>query len=143
MGRPSPAHLTFWGVRGSIPTPGPSTLRYGGETTCIEITFGDRRVIVDAGSGIRHLGDRMIDDGPADLDLLLTHTHFDHVCGLPFFCPAYAPAGRVTIQSGHLPPETASTTTRAPWARASLAISGSEAFSTPHEVSPWTRVTTS
>ena len=108
MGRPSPAHLTFWGVRGSIPTPGPSTLRYGGETTCIEVTFGDRRVIVDAGSGIRHLGDRMIDDGPADLDLLLTHTHFDHVCGLPFFCPAYAPAGRVTVQSGHLPPETAS-----------------------------------
>lgn len=105
MGRPSPAHLTFWGVRGSIPTPGPSTLRYGGETTCIEIDFGNRRVIVDAGSGIRHLGDRMTDGAAHDLDLLLTHTHFDHVCGLPFFCPAYAPSGRVAIRSGHLPPE--------------------------------------
>ena len=86
----SPPRLTFWGVRGSIPTPGPATARYGGNTPCVAIASDEGRLIVlDAGTGIRPLGDALMRrrTGPLEVDLLLSHTHWDHIQGLPFFKP--------------------------------------------------------
>jgi phosphoribosyl 1,2-cyclic phosphodiesterase len=81
--------LTFWGTRGSIPTPGPRTARYGGNTSCIGIADGEGRLVVfDAGSGLRPLGSAIMADGGAMVaHLLLTHTHWDHIQGFPFFKP--------------------------------------------------------
>jgi phosphoribosyl 1,2-cyclic phosphodiesterase len=82
--------VTFWGTRGSIPTPGPETARYGGNTACISISgSGGRLVILDAGSGLRPLGHELMKrrDGPLTADILLSHTHWDHIQGLPFFKP--------------------------------------------------------
>lgn len=84
------AQLRFWGTRGSIPTPGPSTVRYGGNTPCVAITRGgDHLLVLDAGSGIRPLGHDLLRRGPTSVrvDLLLSHTHWDHIQGLPFFKP--------------------------------------------------------
>jgi len=99
--------LHFWGVRGSLPTPGPATVRYGGNTLCVEVRIGSRRIIIDAGSGIRVLGAALAAAGqPVDADLLISHTHLDHICGLPFFAPLFDPATRLRICGGHLtPPE--------------------------------------
>ena len=101
--------LRFWGVRGSLPTPGPSTVRYGGNTLCIELRCGPHLVILDAGSGLRGLGDALAASGAAsgiatDADLLLTHTHLDHICGVPFFAPLSDPATQLRIHGGHLAP---------------------------------------
>ena len=87
--------VKFWGVRGSIPCPGPQTVKYGGNTVCLELQFSDsdRRIIIDAGSGLRGLGDHLLSNGnghqPVRADLLLTHTHLDHILGFPFFSPIY------------------------------------------------------
>lgn len=89
-----PIHVRFWGVRGSIPTPGPSTHRYGGNTSCVEVRTPEARFILDAGSGIRELGVRMVrqaDDQSTTSHLLLSHAHWDHIQGFPFFAPAYNP----------------------------------------------------
>jgi phosphoribosyl 1,2-cyclic phosphodiesterase len=87
--------IRFWGTRGSIPAPGPSTLRYGGNTSCVEIRLKDGTlVIVDAGSGIRPLGAAL---GTCDAVLLLSHYHWDHIQGMPFFIPAYSPKSSVRI----------------------------------------------
>ena len=94
------AQLRFWGTRGSIPTPGPSTVRYGGNTPCVAITRGgDHLLVLDAGSGIRPLGHDLLRRGPTSVrvDLLLTHTHWDHIQGLPFFKPLADPGNRVHI----------------------------------------------
>jgi phosphoribosyl 1,2-cyclic phosphodiesterase len=92
--------LTFWGTRGSIPTPGPDTARYGGNTACISIdgTAG-RLVILDAGSGLRPLGHELMKqrNGPLTADILLSHTHWDHIQGLPFFKPLSARGTSVSI----------------------------------------------
>ncbi|MFL5403754.1 MAG: MBL fold metallo-hydrolase [Gemmatimonadales bacterium] len=82
--------LTFWGTRGSIPTPGPETARYGGNTACISLGGASgRMVILDAGSGLRPLGHELMQrrNGPFTADILLSHTHWDHIQGLPFFKP--------------------------------------------------------
>jgi phosphoribosyl 1,2-cyclic phosphodiesterase len=82
--------VTFWGTRGSIPTPGPDTARYGGNTACISINTTDGRlVILDAGSGLRPLGHELMKlrNGIISADILLSHTHWDHIQGLPFFKP--------------------------------------------------------
>jgi phosphoribosyl 1,2-cyclic phosphodiesterase len=80
--------VRFWGVRGSIPCPGPETLRYGGNTACVEIRCGDRLLIFDGGSGLRPLGNELMRDGQRlDFDLFYSHTHLDHIVGLPFFAP--------------------------------------------------------
>ena len=87
--------LKFWGVRGSIPSPGPDTVKYGGNTSCLELRFhnSERVVIIDAGSGMRSLGNNMISKNPQNgqmkADVFLTHTHLDHILGLPFFAPIY------------------------------------------------------
>ena len=96
----------FWGVRGSIPCSGPEVLDYGGSTACVELRCGDRRVILDAGSGLRALGQAMAaDHSVVDLDLLLTHCHLDHLIGLPFFVPAFDPASAIRLWAGHLQPK--------------------------------------
>lgn len=87
--------VIFWGVRGSVPCPGPDTVRYGGNTTCVELRCEaeGRMFIIDAGTGIRPLGDRLARrDIPAGLrrvDIFLSHSHWDHILGLPFFAPLY------------------------------------------------------
>jgi phosphoribosyl 1,2-cyclic phosphodiesterase len=92
--------VTFWGTRGSIPTPGPQTARYGGNTPCISITGADGRlVILDAGSGLRPLGHELMKQRNPGLsaDILLSHTHWDHIQGLPFFKPLSARETSVCI----------------------------------------------
>lgn len=96
--------LKFWGTRGSIPCPGADTVKYGGNTTCFEITCGKKRVLIDAGTGIRLLGKQiMIEEANfLDADLFFTHTHMDHIQGLPFFAPLYNPMSNVRLHAGHL-----------------------------------------
>jgi len=95
--------LTFWGVRGSIPTPGPKTVKYGGNTSCLELRFGadDRLVIVDAGSGIRELAGKLLANdlkkGPIRTKIFLTHTHWDHIMGYPFFTPIFIPKTELEV----------------------------------------------
>jgi phosphoribosyl 1,2-cyclic phosphodiesterase/CheY-like chemotaxis protein len=95
-----PTKIRFWGVRGSIPTPGIQTAMFGGNTSCVEVRVGDQIIILDAGSGIRGLGQalmREFRDKPLQLTLLVTHTHWDHIQGFPFFIPAYNPKVDVRI----------------------------------------------
>ncbi|GAB5374711.1 MAG: MBL fold metallo-hydrolase [Acuticoccus sp.] len=101
---PQSLSVKFWGVRGSIPAPGPDTLRYGGETTCLEVWLGDRLVIIDCGSGVRLAGRELQHANLSHVDCLFTHTHLDHICGLPFFCLAYDPLVEVNLWAGHVPP---------------------------------------
>lgn len=94
--------ITFWGVRGSIPCPGPATVRYGGNTACLELQLPeiDQRIIIDAGSGIRELGNHMLSrqgSGGIRAEIFLTHTHWDHIMGFPFFAPIYLPGSQLTI----------------------------------------------
>ena len=96
--------VTFWGVRGSIACPGPDTLRYGGNTACLEVRLGQRVVILDGGTGLRRLGTKLDRAGAVDADILFTHTHLDHICGLPFFSSVYAQGNRFRLWAGHLLP---------------------------------------
>ena len=96
--------VTFWGVRGSIACPGPDTLRYGGNTACLEVRLGQRVVILDGGTGLRRLGAKLDRAGEVDADILFTHTHLDHICGLPFFSSVYAQGNRFRLWAGHLLP---------------------------------------
>jgi phosphoribosyl 1,2-cyclic phosphodiesterase len=95
--------IKFWGVRGSIPCPGPSTVRYGGNTACIEIYIAslDRRIIIDAGSGIRELGNEMMrnhdNQNTLRAEIFLSHTHWDHIMGFPFFTPIYMQNSQLKI----------------------------------------------
>ena len=92
--------LTFWGTRGSIPTPGAQTMRYGGNTACISLSAGDGRLtILDAGSGLRPLGTALMSNRGRTLsaDILLSHTHWDHIQGLPFFKPLSASGNRFFV----------------------------------------------
>jgi len=90
--------LRCWGTRGSIPSPGPQTARYGGNTSCVEIVAGDRHLIFDGGSGARSLGMSLLDAGEqVDTTLFLTHFHWDHIQGIPFFSPLYDPETRLDI----------------------------------------------
>ena len=95
--------LTFWGVRGSIPVPGPTTVKYGGNTSCLELRFGkeDRLIIMDFGSGIRELATvimkKDLPRGPIKTSVFLTHTHSDHIMGFPFFTPLFLPTTELDI----------------------------------------------
>ncbi len=95
----SALNVTFWGVRGSTPVPGPDTARYGGNTPCVEVRAGDSIFVLDAGTGIQAFGRnfREKSDEPVKLHLFLTHTHWDHIQGLPFFQLAYDPRNEIHI----------------------------------------------
>lgn len=90
--------IRFWGTRGSIPSPGPSTVRYGGNTSCVEIRVGDTLLILDAGTGIRALGTELQrGGGDVRATVLLTHFHWDHIQGLPFFKPLHESGARLDV----------------------------------------------
>ncbi|MEO8549967.1 MAG: MBL fold metallo-hydrolase [Kofleriaceae bacterium] len=91
--------VRFWGVRGSVPTPGPSTVRYGGNTVCVEVRLADGTCIVlDAGTGLRELGKALAAESYRDkIHLFITHGHWDHIMGLPFFGPIYAKESTIVI----------------------------------------------
>jgi phosphoribosyl 1,2-cyclic phosphodiesterase len=91
--------VRFLGVRGSIATPG-KDFSAGGNTSCVEVVAGDTRIILDAGTGLRALGTERMTEGPRHSTILLSHLHWDHTCGLPFFTPIYVPGHRVEIASG-------------------------------------------
>jgi phosphoribosyl 1,2-cyclic phosphodiesterase len=93
-------HIRFHGVRGSMATPGTDTAAVGGNTSCVEITDGDTRLILDAGTGLKALGDRLLAGGAVDATILLSHLHWDHIQGLPFFAPLYAPSSAIEVLSG-------------------------------------------
>jgi phosphoribosyl 1,2-cyclic phosphodiesterase len=93
--------VRFWGTRGSIPCPGAEYVTYGGNTSCVHVQAGDRHLILDAGSGIRPLGLWLERQEVRSVTLLLSHTHWDHVCGFPFFSPAYRAGVELRICAGH------------------------------------------
>ena len=101
--------VRFWGVRGSMPCPGPDTFVFGGNTACLEIRAGkedglpkERLIIIDSGTGIRPLGDKLLDkdyyESPVDADIFITHTHWDHIMGFPMFTPLYVPGTKLRIR---------------------------------------------
>jgi phosphoribosyl 1,2-cyclic phosphodiesterase len=103
MSKPElPLRVTFHGVRGSTPSPGMTTARYGGNTSCVEVRAGDQILILDAGTGIRAFGSELIAEfgsKPIEATLLISHTHWDHIQGLPFFAPAYSPENRIHVMA--------------------------------------------
>jgi phosphoribosyl 1,2-cyclic phosphodiesterase len=97
--------VKFWGARGSIPCPGPGTLRYGGNTACVEVRCGGRLLIFDGGTGIRELGDALMKSGETiDADIFLSHCHIDHIGGFPFFAPFFSEKHRFRLWAGNLAP---------------------------------------
>jgi phosphoribosyl 1,2-cyclic phosphodiesterase len=98
------AFVKFWGTRGSIPTPASWTRVYGGNTPCVEVRFDDTIFICDAGSGIRELGKDLLarKPMPKQLHLFISHTHWDHIQGFPFFAPVYAPAMQIRVYGRHV-----------------------------------------
>ena len=99
--------VRFWGTRGSLPRPGPETLRFGGNTTCVEIRLGQRVFIIDAGSGVEAAGRDLLQRDIHDIDILLSHLHQDHVMGLPFFPPALKATCAIQTYCGNLAGESA------------------------------------
>lgn len=94
--------ITFWGVRGSIACPSPDYIRYGGNTSCVSVQCGNRHLVFDSGSGIRGYGRWLMSQPEREIKLLLSHTHWDHINGFPFFAPAYDPSFDVEVMAGHL-----------------------------------------
>lgn len=89
--------VRFWGVRGSIPSPGPTTVRYGGNTSCISVHLpGDKVLVLDSGSGIKELG-RSLARQSSEIYIILSHSHWDHIHGFPFFQPIYEKSRRITL----------------------------------------------
>lgn len=95
--------VEFWGVRGSIPTPGSSTVRYGGNTSCVEMRLGEKRLIFDGGTGLRVLGLNLMKQMPVEAHIFFSHTHWDHIQGFPFFVPAFAPLNKFHIHGAIAP----------------------------------------
>ncbi len=90
--------IHFWGVRGSIPCPGAETVRYGGNTSCIEMRVNGERLIFDGGTGLRELGQHLLDEGePIHASMFFTHSHWDHIQGFPFFVPAFLPINQFEV----------------------------------------------
>jgi phosphoribosyl 1,2-cyclic phosphodiesterase len=91
-------HIKCWGSRGSTPVSGKNYLKYGGDTTCLEIrTQSDDIIIVDAGTGIRRLGNQLVSENRYDYNFIFTHAHWDHLMGFPFFKPLYSPRARLKM----------------------------------------------
>ena len=97
--------IKFWGVRGSIPTPGPDTVEIGGNTSCVEVRAGNALIIFDGGTGLRLLGQQLAAEMPLTAHVFFSHVHWDHIQGFPFFTPAFIPGTRCIF--------TAATTSRA------------------------------
>lgn len=102
--------VTFWGVRGSIATPGPDTVEFGGNTSCVEVQAGAARLIFDTGTGVRGMGQRLLRErqagsGPIQAAIFYSHVHWDHIQGLPFFTPLYVPGAQLHFYGpkGELP----------------------------------------
>lgn len=96
--------IKFWGVRGSIPSPGVNTIKYGGNTTCIEIRTDDNELIIlDAGTGIFALSQTLLKEMPVTANVFITHTHWDHIHGLPFFIPIFVPGNTLRLHGAFDP----------------------------------------
>ncbi len=95
--------VKFWGVRGSIACPSPRHIGFGGNTSCIEVSAGGTHIVFDAGTGIRNLGTWMLRKGVNHAHIMLSHTHWDHINGFPFFVPAFIPGNNFHIMAGHVP----------------------------------------
>jgi phosphoribosyl 1,2-cyclic phosphodiesterase len=95
-------NIKVWGCRGSLPAPGKSTVRYGGNTSCLEIRLTNNTLIIfDSGSGIRNLGRKLLEEqNLIEIYLFLTHAHWDHISGFPFFVPAYSSKYRIHVRGG-------------------------------------------
>ena len=89
--------ITFWGVRGSIPSPGPATVEVGGNTACVEVRCGDELIILDGGTGLRLLGNALTPEQPLRARLFFSHVHWDHIQGFPFFAPAFVPGNVIEL----------------------------------------------
>src|SRR5258707_390111 len=111
MNTPYRMQLKFWGVRGSIATPAPENLGFGGNTTCLELRLPNQDIVViDGGTGARKLGLSLLEQFKGrsiDLHFLMTHFHWDHIQGIPFFTPLYSPSNRITFHSSRAPEEVA------------------------------------
>jgi phosphoribosyl 1,2-cyclic phosphodiesterase len=104
MSDPNPEFsIHFWGVRGSIACPGHETVRYGGNTSCVEMRVNGERLIFDGGTGLRVLGQKMLSDTPVKASLFFTHSHWDHIQGFPFFVPAFIPSNQFNIYGSIAP----------------------------------------
>ncbi|MBL93045.1 MAG: MBL fold metallo-hydrolase [Myxococcales bacterium] len=92
-------YVKFWGTRGSIPTPGYSTQKYGGNTSCVEVRVDDQIYICDGGTGLRELGEDILrrQNHPKSFHMFFSHSHWDHIQGFPFFSPAYIPAYKLVV----------------------------------------------
>ncbi len=95
--------IRFWGVRGSIACPGPKTVRYGGNTSCVEMRVGGHLLIFDGGTGLRVLGTKLLSEMPLEANMFFTHSHWDHIQGFPFFVPAFVPGNRFNIYGAIAP----------------------------------------
>jgi phosphoribosyl 1,2-cyclic phosphodiesterase len=93
--------ITFWGVRGSIPCPGPDTVGVGGNTSCVEIRAGKALLVFDGGTGLRLLGKRLLKEMPFTAHLFFSHVHWDHIQGFPFFDPAFVPGNVINLYGGN------------------------------------------
>ncbi len=93
--------VTFWGVRGSIPTPGPDTMEIGGNTSCVEVRVGKAILIFDGGTGLRLLGQKLLKEMPLTAHIFFSHVHWDHIQGFPFFSPAFAPGNSFHLYGGN------------------------------------------
>jgi phosphoribosyl 1,2-cyclic phosphodiesterase len=97
--------VRFWGVRGSLASPGPGTLHFGGNTSCVEVRCGRQVLVLDGGTGLRPLGDALRRQGIRRVSLLFSHVHWDHIQGFPFFVPAFDPAVSVVLMGGNALPQ--------------------------------------
>jgi phosphoribosyl 1,2-cyclic phosphodiesterase len=98
-----PFIVKFWGVRGNIPTPGKNTVKYGGNTSCVEMRLGDKLLIFDGGTGLRTLGLDLLKKMPVEGHLFFSHTHWDHIQGFPFFVPAFIPVNKFNVYGAIAP----------------------------------------
>jgi phosphoribosyl 1,2-cyclic phosphodiesterase len=92
--------IKFWGVRGSIPVPGPETVEIGGNTSCVEVRCGEHLLIFDGGTGLRVLGRDLLSQMPITAHLFFSHVHWDHIQGFPFFTPAFVPGNHIHLYGG-------------------------------------------